>query len=54
MKKIIIGFLVGLLITTPLQAEEKPTIRLGVLAFGTVNWELTALKNEILVLSTGN
>ncbi|MDP7537438.1 MAG: transporter substrate-binding domain-containing protein [Methylococcales bacterium] len=47
MKKIIIGFLVGLLITTPLQAEEKPTIRLGVLAFGTVNWELTALKNEI-------
>ena len=27
-------------------AAKKPIIRLGVLAFGTVNWELTALKNE--------
>lgn len=26
-------------------ATDKPTIRLGVLAFGTVNWELSALKN---------
>ncbi len=27
-------------------ASEKPVIRLGVLAFGTVNWELAALKNS--------
>ncbi|MDQ7091552.1 MAG: ABC transporter substrate-binding protein [Methylococcales bacterium] len=27
-------------------ASEKPLIRLGVLAFGTVNWELTALTDE--------
>ncbi|NOQ37042.1 MAG: transporter substrate-binding domain-containing protein [Methylococcaceae bacterium] len=30
-------------------ATEKPVIRLGVLAFGTVNWELEALKNEGLL-----
>ena len=30
-------------------ASEKTTIRLGVLAFGTVNWELAALKNEKLL-----
>lgn len=30
-------------------ALEKPLIRLGVLAFGTVNWELAALKNERLL-----
>ncbi len=30
-------------------AQNKPTIRLGVLAFGTVNWELNALKNEHLL-----
>ncbi len=47
MQKIIICLLAGLLFNLPLLAEEKPTIRLGVLAFGTVNWELTALKNEI-------
>ncbi|HIL38929.1 MAG TPA: ABC transporter substrate-binding protein [Methylococcales bacterium] len=47
MKKLIIALLAGLLVATPSLAEEKPTIRLGVLAFGTVNWELTALKNEI-------
>jgi NitT/TauT family transport system substrate-binding protein len=27
-------------------ASEKPTIRLGVLPFGTVNWELTVLSNQ--------
>lgn len=30
-------------------AAEKATIRLGVLAFGTANWELAALKNEGLL-----
>jgi len=30
-------------------AAEKTTIRLGVLAFGTVNWELAVLKNEKLL-----
>ncbi len=34
-------------------ALEKPLIRLGVLAFGTVNWELEVLKNEGL-LTTAN
>jgi len=34
-------------------ATEKPLIRLGVLAFGTVNWELAALKNEALLETTG-
>ena len=34
-------------------AVEKPLIRLGVLAFGTVNWELAALKNEGLLETAG-
>jgi NitT/TauT family transport system substrate-binding protein len=34
-----------ILISTLCFATEKTTIRLGVLAFGTVNWELEALKN---------
>lgn len=32
-------------------AEEKTTIRLGILAYGTVNWELTALNNSGLAPS---
>jgi NitT/TauT family transport system substrate-binding protein len=32
-------------------ATEKTTIRLGILPFGTVNWELTALKNAGLAAS---
>lgn len=34
-----------LLFSTHCFSSEKTNIRLGVLAFGTVNWELTALKN---------
>ena len=33
-------------------SSEKSTIRLGVLAFGTVNWELSALKNLKLLKNT--
>ena len=35
-------------LSLPVVAQEKTTIRLGVLAFGTVNWELAALSNENL------
>lgn len=41
-----------LLSSSSLLATEKPLIRLGVLAFGTVNWELEALKNEALLETT--
>ncbi len=44
MMKIISPFLLLLLIIGNLHAAEKTIIRLGVLPFGTVNWELTALK----------
>ncbi len=33
-------------------SEEKTTIRIGVLAFGTVNWELETIKNQHLLDST--
>lgn len=35
-----------LLFSATLNAQEKHTIRIGALAYGTVNWELTALKNQ--------
>ncbi len=38
-----------LLISTSSLAEQKTTLRLAVLAFGTVNWELAALKHEKLL-----
>ncbi len=38
-----------LLLSFPGQSADKPSIRLGALAFGTVNWELAALKNEGLL-----
>lgn len=41
-----------LLIPLTSQAAEKTTIRLGVLAFGTVNWELSALQNAQLDASS--
>ncbi len=42
-------FTCSLLFSTQSFSVEKTTIRLGVLAFGTVNWELTALKNLNLI-----
>jgi NitT/TauT family transport system substrate-binding protein len=45
--------IVTFLLTLPSFATEKPLIRLGVLAFGTVNWELAALKNEALLETAG-
>jgi NitT/TauT family transport system substrate-binding protein len=39
----------SLLFSLPSFAAEKTVIRLGVLAFGTLEWELAALKNEHLV-----
>ncbi len=42
-------FAVALFISTNSYSNEKTTIRLGVLAFGTVNWELTTLKNQNLI-----
>ncbi len=44
MNKILQILCVHILIVTNLSASEKTTIRLGVLPFGTVNWEVTALK----------
>lgn len=41
----------GLIYSISSVAAEKTLIRLGVLAFGTVNWELEALKNENLLES---
>ena len=35
-----------ILISTQVLSQDKTTIRVGALAFGTVNWELTALHNE--------
>jgi len=49
MKFKVILFTFSLLFSTHSFATEKTIIRLGVLAFGTVNWELTALKNLKLV-----
>jgi NitT/TauT family transport system substrate-binding protein len=37
-----------LLFSTQPIAQDKTTIRIGALAFGTVNWELTALQNHSL------
>jgi NitT/TauT family transport system substrate-binding protein len=42
-------FLLLVLIFSELNAAEKISIRLGVLPFGTVNWELTALKKLGLI-----
>ncbi|MCK4840826.1 MAG: ABC transporter substrate-binding protein [Methylococcales bacterium] len=42
--------LIAILFFSPYSSSiEKTTIRLGVLAFGTVNWELTTLKNQHLI-----
>lgn len=35
----------SLIFSTPSYSSEKTTIRLGILAFGTVNWEINTLKN---------
>lgn len=35
--------------SSPSFSTEKPTLRLAVLAFGTVNWELATLKNQQLL-----
>ncbi len=42
-------FLFALLCSLPCFAAEKTVIRLGVLAFGTLEWEVAALKNEHLL-----
>ncbi|MCK5728285.1 MAG: ABC transporter substrate-binding protein [Methylococcales bacterium] len=42
-------FIFSILYFSNLFSAEKTNIRLGVLAFGTVNWELHALKNEALL-----
>jgi NitT/TauT family transport system substrate-binding protein len=42
-------FLLGCVYSSITLSVEKTNIRLGVLAFGTVNWELNALKNEALL-----
>lgn len=44
--KLTIGFIA--LFSCSVIAAEKTTIKLGALAFGTMNWELAALKNENL------
>ncbi len=49
MKLKFILFTTVLLLSTHSYSSEKTIIRLGVLAFGTVNWELTALKNQNLL-----
>ena len=41
--------LLACIVTHSLIAAEKPTIRLGVLPFGTVNWELTVLTKQGLL-----
>ncbi len=41
--------ILGLFFSFSAFATEKPLIRLGVLAFGTVNWELAALENKGLL-----
>ena len=40
--------LATLLFTSVSWASELPTIRLGALSFGTVNWELDTIKNNKL------
>jgi NitT/TauT family transport system substrate-binding protein len=49
MKYKVCFLILSFLLTLSAIATEKPLIRVGVLAFGTVNWELTALKNEGLL-----
>ncbi|MCK5871613.1 MAG: ABC transporter substrate-binding protein [Methylococcales bacterium] len=49
MKIKIFLFVFSILYFSNLFSAEKINIRLGVLAFGTVNWELVALKNEALL-----
>ncbi len=46
MKHKLFRLFVLLTIGFSVSASEKPVIRLGALAFGTVNWELTALRNS--------
>ncbi len=50
--KFISQILLLLLNTSNLSASEKTTIRLGILPFGTVNWEITALKKLGLLDTT--
>jgi NitT/TauT family transport system substrate-binding protein len=49
MKLKVILFTLTLLFSTHGFSIEKTTLRLGVLAFGTVNWELTTLVNQNLI-----
>ena len=49
MKLKVILFTVTLLFSTHGYSVEKTTLRLGVLAFGTVNWELKTLVNQNLI-----
>lgn len=39
-------FILLIFITQQLLANEKPVIRLGILAYGTVNWEITTLQHS--------
>ncbi|NOT86526.1 MAG: ABC transporter substrate-binding protein [Methylococcaceae bacterium] len=43
------ALLITAFISCPILATEKPTIRLGILAFGTSNWELAALEQQKLL-----
>ncbi|MEZ5536360.1 MAG: ABC transporter substrate-binding protein [Thiolinea sp.] len=45
---ILMALLLSLLFTLPARADDLPTIRLGALEFGTVNWELDTIKNNKL------
>ncbi len=42
----------ALLLSSQVCSAEKITLRIGVLAFGTVNWELSTLKNQHLLDNT--
>lgn len=46
-------FTFAFLFSTHSFSAEKPTIRIGVLAFGTANWELAAIKNQHLIENAG-
>lgn len=53
MKFKVILFTFALIFSANSFSTEKTVIRLGVLAFGTVNWELTTLQNEHLIENAG-
>lgn len=52
MKTKIILFIIALLFSSYSFSSEKTVLRIAVLAFGTVNWELTTLKNLNLLQNT--